>query len=114
MGFVGAAFASLVIGVMGVSLGIISDPYVLVLVCLFGGMFGAIVDSLVGAAAQRKGYCVVCLKPTEQIRHCGEKTAITRGAPYIENNVVNVISTIAGAAGGAAVLFALTPLLQGI
>ena len=111
LGFVGAAFASLVIGAMGVSLGIISDPYVLVLVCLVGGVFGAFTDSLAGAEIQRKGYCLVCLKPTEDIRHCGEKTAITRGAPYVENNVVNVLSTVAGAAAGLAVLWALTPLL---
>jgi uncharacterized protein (TIGR00297 family) len=111
LGFVGAAFASLVIGVMGVSLGIISDPYVLVLLCLAGGMSGAVVDSLAGAAVQRKGYCVVCLKPTEEVRHCGERTAITRGTPYIENNIVNVLSTVSGALVGAAVLFAFTPAL---
>ena len=111
LGFVGAAFASLVIGVMGVSLVILPDQYVLVLVCLVGGVTGAVVDSLIGAWVQRKGYCVVCLKPTEEIRHCGEKTALTRGAPYVENNIVNVISTVAGAAAGLAVLLALTPVL---
>ena len=111
LGFVGAAFASLVIGAMGASLAILADPYTLVLVCLVGGMSGAVVDSLVGAAVQRKGYCVVCLKLTEEIRHCGEKTAITRGSSYVENNVVNVISTVAGAVAGVAVLSALTPVL---
>lgn len=110
LGFVGAAFASLVIGVMGASLGILPDPFVLVLVCLVGGMFGAVVDSLVGAGVQRKGYCVVCLKPTEEVRHCGEKTAITWGAPFVENNIVNFLSTVVGAAAGLAVLSALTPL----
>jgi len=107
LGFLGAAFATLVIGVMGVSLAIIPDPYILVLVCLVGGMFGAMVDSLVGASVQRKGYCTICLKATEDLRHCGEKTKITRGVPYVENNVVNLISTIAGAAGALATLAAL-------
>ena len=111
LGFVGAAFASLVIGAMGASLAILSDPYVLVLVCLVGGMFGAVVDSLVGAAVQLKGYCAVCHKPTEEVRHCGERTVITRGSPYVENNIVNVLSTVAGAAAGLAVLSALTPVL---
>ncbi len=111
LGFVGATFASLVIGVMGASLGILPDPAILVPVCIVGGLSGALVDSLAGAAVQQKGYCVVCLKPTEEIRHCGEKTAITRGVPYVENNVVNVLSTVAGAAAGAAILFALTPVL---
>ena len=111
LGFVGAAFASLVIGVMGASLSILPDSYVLVLVCLAGGIFGAIVDSLAGAEVQRKGYCVVCLRPTEAIRLCGEKTVITRGASFLENNVVNVISTVAGALAGLAVLSVLTPVL---
>ncbi|MDG6909384.1 MAG: DUF92 domain-containing protein [Nitrososphaerota archaeon] len=106
LGFVGSAFASLVIAAMGVSLGIVRDPYVLVLVCMVGGVFGALVDSLIGAAVQRKGYCVVCLRPTEELRHCGEKTKATRGTPYIENNIVNVISTVAGA--GAALVIAAT------
>ena len=109
LGFVGAAFASLVIGGIGASLGILPDPYVLILVCLVGGVFGASVDSLAGAAFQRKGYCVVCLRPTEDLRHCGEKTKATRGSPYVENNVVNVLSTVAGAGAAVAILAALSP-----
>ena len=111
LGFVGAAFASLVIGAMGASLGILSDPYLLVLVCLGGGVFGAVADSLAGAGVQQRGYCVVCLKPTEAVKHCGERSAVTRGVPYVENNLVNVLSTVAGAAVGLAVLAALTPVL---
>jgi uncharacterized protein (TIGR00297 family) len=110
LGFVGAAFASLVIGLMAVSLGILSDPYVVLFVCIFAGILGAVVDSLIGAAVQRKGYCVICLKPTEALKHCGEWTRPTQGSKYVENNVVNVLSTVAGAVGGLAILFALAPL----
>ena len=109
LGFLGAGFASIVIGLMAVSLDILPDPYVLVLLCLVGGVLGASVDSLIGAAFQRKGYCVVCMKPTEDLRHCGEKTRRTRGSPYVENNIVNVLSTVAGAAGALAILVALSP-----
>lgn len=98
LGFVGAAFASLVIGVMGALLGLLTDPYVIVAVCVSGGVAGALVDSFVGALVQRKGYCVVCLKPTEALRHCGERTRPTGGNPAVENNVVNVISTVTGGA----------------
>jgi uncharacterized protein (TIGR00297 family) len=113
LGFVGAAFACLVIGLMGVSLGLLYDPYIVILMCLAGGMFGALVDSLAGAVVQRKGYCVICLKPTEDLSHCGEKTLTTRGIPFVENNVVNVLSTVSGAAGAFLVLTLLSSVLWG-
>ncbi|MDE1854196.1 MAG: DUF92 domain-containing protein [Thaumarchaeota archaeon] len=111
LGFVGAGFASLVIGLMGVVVGILPDPYVVVPLCLTGGIFGALADSLVGAAVQRKGYCVVCLKPTEALKHCGERTRTTRGSPYIENNLVNVVSTVSGAGASLAMYLALSSVL---
>jgi uncharacterized protein (TIGR00297 family) len=111
LGFVGAAFASLVIGMMALALGILPDPYLIIPACVIGGMFGAVFDSLVGATVQRKGHCVVCLKPTEALRHCGERTKATQGKWYIENNIVNVISTVAGAAAAYATLLVLSPII---
>jgi uncharacterized protein (TIGR00297 family) len=111
LGFVGAGFASLVIGLMALALGILSDPYVILPVCLVGGLFGAVVDSLIGAAFQRKGYCIICLTPTEALKHCGESTKPTQGAWYVENNIVNVMSTVAGAAASLATLLLLAPLI---
>lgn len=113
LGFAGAAFASLVIGLMGFALGIISDPVVAVSVSVVGGVFGALLDSVIGAAFQRKGHCAVCFKPTEALKHCGEGTKRTKGVPYIENNVVNVFSTIAGAGASVAMLLVLVPLFPG-
>ena len=106
LGFVGAAFASLVIGALAIPLGVLADPYLLIPVCLVGGIFGAVVDSLIGAAIQRRGYCVVCLKPTEALKHCGERTRATKGSPFVENNAVNVLATVAGAAAATALLLA--------
>jgi uncharacterized protein (TIGR00297 family) len=106
LGFVGAAFASMVMGAIALVLGILHDPYAVIPVCLVGGVVGAVADSLVGAAVQRKGYCIVCLKPTEALKHCGERTKIIRGSPYVENNVVNVISTVVGALVALAILSA--------
>jgi len=111
LGFVGASFASLVMGVMALLLGILPDPYLILPVCMVGGVFGAVSDSLVGASVQRKGYCVVCLKPTEALKHCGERTRATQGKWYIENNIVNVLSTMAGAAAACVTLLALVPLI---
>jgi uncharacterized protein (TIGR00297 family) len=102
LGFAGAVIASIVIGLIAVPLGIIPETYLLAPVCLAGGVLGALADSVVGAAVQRKGFCVVCLKPTEALRHCGEKTKTEVGHPFVENNVVNVLSTVAGGAGSLA------------
>jgi len=111
LGFVGAGFAALVIGLMALGLGILSDPYVILPICLVGGIFGATFDSLTGAAIQRKGYCVICLKPTEELKHCGEPTKHTQGTWFIENNMVNVLSTVAGAAVSLATLLLLALLI---
>jgi uncharacterized protein (TIGR00297 family) len=98
LGFVGALFASIVIGGIAFALGVLPGIFTLVVLCTVGGMAGAVVDSLLGALVQRRGYCLVCLKPTEALSHCGERTKSTGGVPFIENNVVNVLATVAGAA----------------
>jgi uncharacterized protein (TIGR00297 family) len=108
LGFVGASLASLVIGVMALLLRILPGGFLVMVVCLGGGVSGAVVDSVLGAAVQRKGYCVVCLRPTEALHHCGEKTKRTGGSFFIENNIVNLLATIAGAAVAGAIALALS------
>jgi len=103
LGFVGAVFASFVIGLMALLLGVVSSAPLVLAVCAVGGVTGAVVDSLIGATFQRKGYCVICQRPTEALSHCGEKSTRTGGVPFIENNMVNLISTLAGAIVAAAV-----------
>lgn len=103
LGFGGAILASLVIGVMGFLLGVVSDPLVVILVCLAGGLAGSVFDSLLGASFQRKGYCTVCMKATEALHHCGEPTLRTGGLSFIENNVVNVLATMVGSGAALAV-----------
>jgi uncharacterized protein (TIGR00297 family) len=97
LGFGGAIIASMVIGLMAISMGILSDGLWTIAAAVVGGVVGASIDSILGAVVQRKGYCIVCGKPTEALSHCGERTVRTSGAPYIENNVVNLIATFAGA-----------------
>lgn len=98
LGFGGAILASLVIGAMGFLLGVVRDPLFVIPVCLAGGLGGSIFDSLLGASFQRKGYCVVCMKPTEALHHCGEPTRKTGGVSFIENNIVNLLATMVGSA----------------
>jgi uncharacterized protein (TIGR00297 family) len=110
LGALGAVFASLVIGSMAFLLEVGPKQLYVVFVCVIGGVVGATLDSVLGATAQRRGYCAICLKPTETLRHCGESTRMTGGTRFIENNVVNLLATIAGAAAALAVLLILTPI----
>lgn len=98
LGFVGAVLATVVIGVMALMLKVLSIGPLVILICAAGGLVGAVVDSVLGAAVQRKGYCSVCLKPTESLRHCGERTHRTSGLRFVENNMVNLMATLVGAA----------------
>lgn len=110
LGFSGAIIASAVIGVMAALLRVLPQALPVLLICLGGGMAGAVVDSVLGAVVQRKGYCAVCHKATESLRHCGEKTLRTGGVSFIENNIVNLLATIVGAAGALVLALGLSVL----
>jgi len=62
------------------------------------GLAGAFFDSLLGATVQRIYYCEVCQKETEQaIHHCGSPSRPLRGWRWLNNDVVNFISSGVGA-----------------
>jgi uncharacterized protein (TIGR00297 family) len=110
LGFAGATLASVVIGVIALFTSVISSGFLVLPICVVGGLGGAAVDSILGATLQRKGHCVVCMKPTEALSHCGERTKATGGVPFIENNVVNLLSTAVGAALATAFAVAIASL----
>jgi uncharacterized membrane protein len=67
------------------------------------GLIGAFFDSLLGASVQRMYLCGVCNKETEQsTHHCGSQSLKMRGWSWIDNDVVNFISSAAGALVAAA------------
>jgi uncharacterized protein (TIGR00297 family) len=107
LGFLGALLASAVIGSLALVLPVFPGGLALVVICIVGGVVGAAVDSVLGATVQRKGYCSVCLKRTESLHHCGEPTHRSGGVPFIENNMVNLLATLAGAAASLLVAFGL-------
>lgn len=64
-----------------------------------GGVGGALADSLLGATWQERRWCDQCGVATEQRRHrCGAATRPHGGIPWLDNDVVNLASTLAGAA----------------
>ncbi|MHA1626850.1 MAG: DUF92 domain-containing protein [Candidatus Asgardarchaeia archaeon] len=71
----------------------------ILIVALIGGFSGSVFDSLMGATIQGIYYCERCKKETERkVHRCGERTRHLRGFKFIDNDVVNAMSSLGGAA----------------
>jgi uncharacterized protein (TIGR00297 family) len=71
---------------------------------LAGGVVGSLVDSLLGAIAQARFWCASCDVVTERRVHdCGSATTFRGGMRRLNNDGVNALATVAGAAVGLAV-----------
>jgi uncharacterized protein (TIGR00297 family) len=67
-----------------------------------GGLTGSMFDSLLGATVQGIYYCDHCRKETERTMHgCGHATRLVRGWPWLNNDVVNLVSSVVGGAVAA-------------
>jgi len=67
------------------------------LVIVVSGILGALLDSVLGATVQAQYQCAQCDKITEKTVHCSKPTAQIRGYHWINNDVVNLCCTAAGA-----------------
>jgi uncharacterized protein (TIGR00297 family) len=73
-------------------------PLVIVVAALVGGTVGMLFDSLLGATLQASYFCPLCQKPTEsRVHHCGTPTELVHGLPWLNNDLVNLLSTAMGA-----------------
>jgi uncharacterized protein (TIGR00297 family) len=73
-------------------------------VALMGGLAGALVDSLLGASVQAMYTCPNCAKETEKRIHgCGTPGQHQRGWRWLDNDLVNFISSLIGAVVAAAI-----------
>ncbi|MCC7358731.1 MAG: DUF92 domain-containing protein [Anaerolineales bacterium] len=70
----------------------------LLLIGAFSGLLGALADSLLGATLQAGYFCDACAQATERHpRHrCGAPTRRLRGWPWLDNDWVNFLSSLAG------------------
>lgn len=69
---------------------------------LLTGWIGANADSLLGATVQAVYRCPCCGEEVEARQHCGHKTELLRGWRRMDNDAVNLISSVCG--GGFIVL----------
>ena len=61
------------------------------------GFVGALVDSLIGATLQARAWCDRCGASTERAVHdCGQSTRLAGGLAWMNNDVVNFLSGLAG------------------
>lgn len=69
---------------------------------VFGGIAGALADSLLGAVVQERRHCPHCDLATERRVHdCGTATELAGGIPWLDNDLVNLCATLVGAVAAA-------------
>ncbi len=107
LGTTASTLGALFIGVLGYVLlcieALIGADYALQLswiipITLISGLLGSLFDSLLGAAVQGIFYCARCEAETEKELHgCGLRTSHLRGWRWLNNDVVNLLSSLCGA-----------------
>jgi uncharacterized protein (TIGR00297 family) len=100
LGFLGAIMASAVIGLLAFVLHLSRAGPLIIVVSVVSGVVGATADSILGATVQRKGVCIVCGAHTENLTHHEQPTKLVSGLAFMDNNAVNLMATVVGAAAG--------------
>ncbi len=87
----------LVIGLAAGLLDPMIEPVVGIVIGALSGLIGSLVDSFLGATIQQVYYCDACQKETERKIHtCGNETRSLRGWYWLNNDMVNLISSMIG------------------
>ncbi|MGH7639065.1 MAG: DUF92 domain-containing protein [Gemmatimonadaceae bacterium] len=75
---------------------------------LVGGFAGSMCDSVLGVTVQARYWCASCETDTERRVHdCGTVTELRGGARWLNNDGVNSLATVAGAAVSVGVTLAI-------
>lgn len=75
---------------------------ILLLLGGLGGLLGSLADSWLGAVLQVMYRCRVCGREIEKSRHCDAAAVRTRGLAFMNNDRVNMFSSLLGGAASAA------------
>ena len=67
------------------------------LFCALAAFVGMLLDSVLGALWQEKRRCPVCSRLTERATHCEHPTEHALGLPFLDNDLVNLLCTLAAA-----------------
>jgi uncharacterized protein (TIGR00297 family) len=101
-GEIAALTGSILIGTVSgllLSEGILLQILVILPAAITAGTIATNIDSIFGATIQAKYRCINCKKCLEKRAiHCNVFTIQERGIPLIDNNVVNLLAAIIGAA----------------
>ena len=97
--FAGGLLIGLTAGLLAPLAGLLpwSAALPVALVGALSGAAGSLIDSLLGATIQQIYYCDTCTKETERkVHRCGTTTRPLRGWAWMNNDLVNLISSVGG------------------
>ena len=92
LGTVGGAIGGIIIILVGNYF--VELNYKIASIIFIVGILGSLIDSIMGATIQMQFVCNTCKKQTERENHCGSKTLKISGIDGINNDAVNLLSTL--------------------
>ena len=95
--FIGILALALRLGETALGLAPVTNLVPLIPAALIGGVAGSLIDSVFGATVQAMYSCPVCGKETEKTIHHGTRTQHIRGWGWMDNDLVNFLSSAFGA-----------------
>lgn len=101
LGTISALFGALILAFLSFSRAV--DWIAFAFISVFG-FVGTFIDSFFGSTAQALYRCKVCGKESDKSFHCGEKSTLIKGATFVSNNFVNLVSNALTVAISAMIL----------